>query len=103
MMALTGINEVDFQTYDYVIGGKLVVGRVIVEDEFAQFMRTDYDARDRIKQKLIQDMAQYMLENKLVEFTQMNDPITYKTQITVRAYLAPNDQVKILRLANKVI
>jgi hypothetical protein len=103
MMKSTGINEPEFQTYDYVIGGKLVVGRAVMEDEYAELMKTDFDARDRIKTKLIHDMAQYILENNLVEFTQMKDPITYKTQIAVRAYLAPNDQVKILRLANKVI
>jgi hypothetical protein len=102
-MASIGINEPVFQTHDYVIGGKMVVGRAILEDDFAQLMRTDYHARDRIKTKLIQDMAQYILENNLVEFTQMQDPLTFKTQIAVRAYLAPNDQVKILRLANKVI
>jgi hypothetical protein len=103
MMASTGINEPEFQTHDYVIGGKMVVGRAVMEDEYAELMKTDFDARDRIKTKLIHDMAQYILENNLVEFTQMKDPITYKTQIAVRAYLAPNDQVKILRLANKVI
>jgi len=97
------INEPIFTAYDYVIGGKLVVGKAILEDDFAQLMKTDYHARDRIKQKLIQDMAQYILENKLVEFTQLIDPITFKTQIAVRAYLAPDDQVKVLRLANKVI
>lgn len=97
------MNDPEFHTYDYVIGGKMVVGRAVMEDEYSELMRTDYDARDRVKQKLIQDMAQYILENNLVEFTQMKDPITFKTQIAVRAYLAPNDQVKILRLANKVI
>lgn len=102
-MASAGISEPEFHTYDYVIGGKMVVGRAIMEDEYAELMKTDYDARDRIKTKLIHDMAQYILENNLVEFTQINDPVTYKTHITVRAYLAPNDQVKILRLANKVI
>jgi hypothetical protein len=97
------MNDPVFETHDYVIGGKMVVGRAVMEDEYSELMRTDFDARDRVKQKLIQDMAQYILENNLVEFTQMKDPITFKTQIAVRAYLAPNDQVKILRLANKVI
>lgn len=97
------MNEPVFETYDYVIGGKMVVGRAIMEDDYSELMKTDFEARGRIKQKLIQDMAQYILENNLVEFTQMKDPITYKTQIAVRAYLAPNDQVKVLRLANKVV
>ena len=102
MMVSAGTEPI-FTTHDYVIGGKLVVGRAIMEDDFAKMMKTDYDARLQIKQKLIHEMAQFILENNLVEFTQMKDPITYKTHVAVRAYLAPDDQVKILRVANKVI
>jgi hypothetical protein len=56
-----------------------------------------------VKEKLIHEMASYMLENNLVEFTHHDDPMTMRRRIAVRAYLAPNDQVKILRLANKVV
>jgi len=91
-----------FQTYEYIIGGKMVVGKAILEDSFAEMLNHDFDARDRIKTELIHQMAKYILENKLVEFTQMKDPVTFKTRIAVRAYLAPDEQVKILRLANKI-
>lgn len=91
-----------FETHDYVIGGKLVVGKAILEDSFAEMLNHDVDARDKIKTELIHQMAKYILENKLVEFTQMKDPVTFKTRIAVRAYLAPDEQVKILRLANKI-
>lgn len=81
----------------------MIVGRAIMDESFSQLMKTDYDARQKIKEKLVHDLATYMLENNLVEFTQMDDPITFRKQIAVRAYLAPNDQVKILRLANKIV
>ncbi len=97
------VNEPQFTTHDYVIGGKMIVGRAIMDESFSQLMKTDYDARQKIKEKLVHDLATYMLENNLVEFTQMDDPITFRKQIAVRAYLAPNDQVKILRLANKIV
>jgi hypothetical protein len=93
----------DFATYDYAIGGKLIVGRVNMDETFAEIVGTDIDAKKRLKEKLVQDMATYMLENNLVEFTQVDDPITYSKTIMVRAYLAPNNQVKILRLANKIV
>jgi hypothetical protein len=96
-------SEPDFQTHDYVIGGKMVVGRATLDDSYSELMRTDFEARDRVKHKLIHDMAQFILENNLVEFTQYDDPIDFRKHIAVRAYLAPNDQVKILRLANKVV
>lgn len=97
------MNEPVFQTHDYVIGGKLIVGRVVLDESYSELMKTDQEARERIKKDLIHQMAQYMLENQLVEFTQMDDPMTFRKHIAIRAYLAPNDQVKILRLANKVV
>ena len=97
------MNEPIFTTHDYIIGGKLVVGRAVLEDTFAELLGRDVDAAKRIKQKLANDIAMFMLENQLLEFTQFKDPIVYKTHVAVRAYIAPNDQVKILRLANKVV
>lgn len=96
-------NEPLFETYDYAIGGKMVVGRAILEDTFAEILGRDVDAAKRIKEKLAHDIATFMLENQLFEFTQFKDPIEYKTHVAVRAYIAPNDQVKILRLANKIL
>jgi len=97
------MNEPIFTTYDYVIGGKMVVGRVSIDETYAEILNTVIDAKQRLKEKLVHDMATYMLENQLVEFTQQDDPITFSKTIAVRAYLAPNDQVKILRLANKIV
>ena len=92
-----------FETHDYIIGGKMVVGKTVLTDEYQVLMNTDNEARLRVKKELIHQMAEYILENNLVEFTQYKDPVLFHTHIAVRAYLAPNDQVKILRLANKVV
>jgi hypothetical protein len=97
------MNEPIFTTHDYVIGGKMVVGRVSIDETYAEILNTVIDAKQRLKEKLVHDLATYMLENQLVEFTQQDDPITFSKTIMVRAYLAPNDQVKILRLANKIL
>ena len=92
-----------FETHDYIIGGKMVVGKTVLTDEYQVLMNTDNEARLRVKKELIHQMAEFMLENNLVEFTHYKDPVLFHTHIAVRAYLAPNDQVKILRLANKVV
>lgn len=102
------MNDVKFETYDYIIGGKLVVGRAVMEQSFMDLLNNgDEDAKQNIRRSLIMQMAEYMLDNNLVEFTQQKqyDPSKYEAQtaVMVRAYLAPNDQVKILRLANKVV
>ena len=92
-----------FRSYDYAIGGKMVVGKATMSDNYKMLLQDgDEDAKKRVKTELIQQMAQFMLENNLVEFTYYDNPIDFSRQIAVRAYLAPNDQVKILRLANKI-
>jgi hypothetical protein len=95
--------EPDFKTYDYTIGGKLVVGRAVIDETYQQLMVSDQEARQRVKERLVSDMAQHMLENNLVEFMQQRNPMDLTTTVVVRAYIAPNDQVKILRLANKIV
>lgn len=96
--------EADFQTYDYVIGGKMVVGKAVLTDSYVQMVNgLDHEARMQLKYKLANDMATYMVENNLVEFTQQDDPYTLDKTVMVRAYLAPSEQVKILRLANKIV
>ena len=97
-------DEIDFQAHDYVIGGKLVVGKAVLgKPSVALRDGLDHDARMHLKKKLVMDMATYMLENHLVEFTQMDDPLSLSKTVMVRAYLAPSEQVKILRLANKIV
>lgn len=99
-----GTDKINFETYDYAIGGKMVVGRAEMDESYTMMLQNgDKDAVKHIKEKLIHDMAQFILENNLVEFTHVDDPITFRRRIAVRAYLAPNDQVKVLRLANKVV
>lgn len=95
-------HEPDFQTYDYTIGGKLVVGRAVIDESYQQLMMSDFEARQRVKERLVADMAQHMLENNLVEFMQQRN-VDMTTTVVVRAYIAPDAQVKILRLANKIV
>lgn len=91
-----------FTAYDYPIGGKLVVGKAVFDASYGSILHSDPEARHLIKTRLVQQMATFMLENKLVEFTQMKDPSTYDTVVIARAYLAPDEQVKILRVARKI-
>jgi len=97
------MNDLKFEVYEFGIGGKMVVGKAEMDEDF-RLMVEDGDATAimHLKEKLTRDLVHHMLENKLVEFTHHDDPITMRRQLAVRAYLAPNDQVKILRLANKI-
>ena len=94
--------DAKFETHEYAIGGKMVVGRATMSESYRMMMdNNDQKAIDAVKSQLINQMAQFILENKLVEFAYQDDPITFQRQIAVRAYLAPDNQVKILRVAHK--
>lgn len=101
------INDPGFKVYEYPIGGKMVVGSASINHSYMQLIDSgDKAAKQQVKQQLIHQMAQYILENDLVEFTQTQafNPNSFDKEIIVRcrAFLAPNDQVKILRTAHKI-
>lgn len=97
------ISDPEFQTHDYAIGGKMVVGKATVSESYKLMMEDgDRKAIAAVKSELVHKMATFMLENNLVEFTYYDDPIMFSRQIAVRAYLAPDSQVKILRSVTKV-
>jgi hypothetical protein len=43
-----------------------------------------------------------MINNKLVEFTQIDDPISFSKTVKARCFLTPNDHVKVIRSVYKV-
>ena len=89
-----------FTSYDYAIGGKMVVGSCTMTEMEAQSWMVD--SKEELKRKLLYQMLDYILENKLAEFTMVEDHARATRTYRVRAYLAPNDQVKILRVAYKI-
>ena len=93
----------NFDTYDYAIGGKMVTATVTVTDQYdSLLMSGDTMAINQIKRELMHQLTEYMIDNKLVEFTQHTDPIQSKKIIKIRAYLAPDSDVKILRVYKKL-
>ena len=92
-----------FSSYDYAIGGKMIVGRAEMDEAFREMMDNgDKTAIMQVKEKLTRDLVIFMIDNKLVEFTHHDDPITFRRQLAIRAYLAPSAQVRILRLSKQI-
>jgi hypothetical protein len=85
-----------FKTLDIPIGGKLVTVTVALTGG-QNLSMTDLQARNHFKNEIVKLLATYMLENSLVETTQYLDKLDYTKKVNVRCYLAPNDQIKILR------
>jgi hypothetical protein len=81
----------------------MVVGKSVIGEDYADMIKHgDADAKLAVKQDLINQLTQYMLENNLVEFTSWDEPVLGTKHVAVRAYLAPDDQIKILRVAKKI-
>lgn len=85
--------EVHFK--DYPIGGKMVTASFDFDAETVLQMKAD--EREYVRENLAKRLADAIMANKLCEFTQSTDPIRMTTKVIIRAYCAPDAQVKILR------
>lgn len=90
----------DFKfTYKEVaIGGKMVRGTIRLPEHHMATIYADHELKQYMRTSMATQLAEYMISNGLVEFTQMQDNTTFDTLVNARCYLAPNDQVKILRM-----
>jgi hypothetical protein len=85
-----------FDVKDYAIGGKLI--QASLDLTITDQMRfTDDELKREIKRRMSQDIARFMVESNLIEFTRIQNPTDLTMRIHARCYLAPDGQVKILR------
>ena len=89
--------EFTFKTMDYPIGGKLLSTSLDITFADTNRFLTDDDFKNAIKQRMATHLVKCMMENNLIEFTKIEDSATGSYRLHARCYLAPNDQVKILR------
>jgi len=89
--------EVTFNTEDYAIGGRMLTVKIEV-DAVNQLVIDDQEWRKLMRHKLAVQLATAMLDQDLMETTTFQDPGTGRQTIAARCYLAPKDQVKILRV-----
>jgi hypothetical protein len=92
--------QADITTTDYPIGGKMIAAKVEVSDDAMQMFRSEPAARQEMRERLVMELAQAMLNSKLVEINQYQNPASMNTTIVARAYLAPDATVKLLRTLN---
>lgn len=105
-MAITTPLNLDFNPFedfkftykDVAIGGKMVRGTIRIPEHKVTTLYSDHEFKQYMKSSMATQLAEYMISNGLVEFTQMRDNATLDIVVNARCYLAPNDQVKILRM-----
>lgn len=93
-------DDASVETTEYAIGGKLVKVTARIDDSETFSLSSD-EYKWELKRRLAQKLANYMLDNNMIEFTSMQNPQDFGTTVAARAYIAPNDQVNILRLLGK--
>lgn len=92
-------DDVVFEYDDYAIQGKLVTASVTMSEYDMSQMTAD--VKDRFRHELATLLADEMIDKKLVEFTSMSLAGTLERKIMVRAYVAPDDTVRLLRRLKK--
>ena len=60
-------------------------------------LNTSDDLRDKIKENLMRQMVEHMFNNNYIEFTSQENTKSGEVTYRARAYLVPDDQVRILR------
>ena len=90
------IEDIKFGAKDYAIGGKMVDAAYSVSYHDAMAWKPNFE--DHVKEQLAQQMARYMLNNKLIEFTKKSNPNSDDITYRARCYLTLDDTVKILRV-----
>jgi len=89
--------EFEYNVKDLPIGGKLLTVSYAASDfESAKFPSEQAWAQF-VKDTMAAQMVEYMLKEKLIEFTKMFDNVDMTTRFNARCYLAKDDQVRLLR------
>jgi len=91
-------SDFTFTFKEIAIGGKMVCGTIRVSEDKMMAVQSDHMLKQYLRTSMATQMGEYMISNGLIEFTQMRDNISLDTLVKARCYLAPSDQVKILRM-----
>ena len=90
---ITGLS-VDTETYQ----GQMVVAEITITDTDA--MITGMSAagfREEMKRRLIHQLAENLMKNKLIEFTSQQFAHSNETKFRARIYAVPDGQIRMIR------
>jgi len=88
----------DFEAMDVAITGKMVMVSATLDDDIIA-MKGHLPEQDRkyIREQMAMQIAGFLLDNNMIEYTQMKDPINFKTHLRGRIFVTPNDQTRLIR------
>lgn len=86
-------NACDIKYIDTPIQGHLVTSSFMhVTHTFAISMHTDY-----IKRQLVHKLAAGLIDQKLISFTKIEDPLNLTTNFYARGFFVSDDNVRLIR------
>ena len=85
---------------EYPIQGQMLVGKMILSDYDSTGL-SDKRYRDHIRHTITKKLAEEIVKHKFAEWTQFKDPLSGATTIMIRAYLAKDKDVHLLRTLAK--
>jgi hypothetical protein len=92
---ILGTNSFDF---DETVRGEMITVQKVVGVHELEMIKLDEDMfNQQVKRELAFQLAEQILKNKFVEFTKQQDMHTNKITYRARAYLTPDNQVRMLR------
>ena len=91
------LKTIQFKYTEIPIGGKLVASTIRVPEHKILSYVSESEFKEFLKKEMAKQMCEYMISNGFIEFTQKKDQTTLDVFVNARCYLAPSDQVKILR------
>jgi hypothetical protein len=89
-------DDIEFNIKEYPIKGKMVVGQFTVILSEMLHLPTG-QVENVIKESLCKGMVNFILENKLVEFTMLENVVDMSKTYRVRCFLTPDEDVRLIR------
>lgn len=103
-------SNIDINNTSSIIDKSVIRGSVIyVEQRVSSYavsgnaaLNTSVEFRDKIKESLMKQMLEHMLNNNYIEFTRQENMEDQEVIYRARAYLVPDTQVRLLRTTGSI-
>jgi hypothetical protein len=92
---ILGVNSFSL---DETVRGEMITVQKVIDVHESQLMKLNEDEFNRqVKRELTIQLAEHILKNNFVEFTKQQNMNTSEVTYRARAYLTPDDRVRMLR------
>lgn len=91
------MNNIKLDYKSYAIGGKKVEAYITIPKE--NFVDLTEDDKRKYRQELVTAIVDDIIDRRLVDIVSRPlDPISFERRISATVYLAPNEDVKLLKV-----